>query len=532
MDLTKALALLQISGDEVIAYEGRYQGAHYLTSWMHLCDAAAPDQLCLESVSWIDSRAMGMPSPPMLLETRLTLDMNGRPLRYDSQAQGKRMVCDLVAGRVTLPDGSSQAVDCTATEFLLDNNHPGQMALMMVQSLTPQPPSIGAVLRPMVFLVPGLTTLEYALTQQPDGTWTSDLGEVLHVSAEGVLQRVDAAGGLVQIDRLAVAPPLPDKEDTDTEEPVYQPPPLLRDRMEDIEIARENHARIGATLTRAPKPKGGVLMVQGSGAVDRHGFSSGIDTGTHAFADALAVAGFSVLRYDKRGVGASRQADDTLGVSGHDAALDDAAATLDWLRSNLPAESPVVVIGHSLGGITALALSVTRQSGQLPLVLLATPGRPLPQIMAAQIRSQGQRLGLSEETVAQQLADLDHFSDFSQARLDPDQVRTSAQAGRIYRKSFADLADLDPVALMAGQQAPVAVAQGGHDAQVDPAEDFPRLVAAAQAAGLTCEAQLFPSLNHLFRASTADEGFATYAEVRLVDEQAITWVVDWCLRHL
>jgi pimeloyl-ACP methyl ester carboxylesterase len=469
---------------------------------------------------------MGLPSPPMILETRLTLDLTGRPLRYESQAQGKRMLCDFLSGRVTLPDGSRQTVDCAGAGYVLDNNHPGQIALMLVQCL----PSSRDSMRPRVFLVPGLTTLDYGMTQQEDGTWTSDLGETLHLSSNGALHRIVAAGGLVTIERLPVAPPLPDLDHAAPAEAEYEPPADLYDRMQDIEIERENHAHIGATLTFSPKPLGGVLMLQGSGAVDRHEFSSGIDTGTHVFADALARAGFSVLRFDKRGVGASRQADDTLGELGHASMVDDAAAALDRLQSVLPEGSPVILVGHSLGGITALAVSVQRAKGNIPLVLLATPGRALPQVMAAQIRSQGQRLGLTPEHIAQQLAELDHFTDFSRAKVDPGDVRASAQAGRLFRKSFADLADLDPAALVSAQRAAIAIAQGGHDAQVDPAEDYARLLAAARMAHVPCEARVFPTLNHLFRASDPDEGFASYADRRPVDAEAVAWVVDWCLR--
>ncbi|WP_439381315.1 alpha/beta hydrolase family protein [Amycolatopsis lexingtonensis] len=96
---------------------------------------------------------------------------------------------------------------------------------------------------------------------------------------------------------------------------------------------------------RAPVP--GVVMVGGSGPSDRNN-----DTFFPPIRRGLVEAGFAVLSYDKRGVGAS--SGDWLAGTIDDFAVD-AAAALDFLRSQPGVQAETTgLFGHSEGGWVVL----------------------------------------------------------------------------------------------------------------------------------------------------------------------------------
>lgn len=82
----------------------------------------------------------------------------------------------------------------------------------------------------------------------------------------------------------------------------------------------------------------------------------GVAQGYYAeFARWLSRQGQVVLCFDYRGMGASRPPAHAQSLRGFDAdiltwARRDAAAALDWLRAQVPADRPLRWIGHSLGG--------------------------------------------------------------------------------------------------------------------------------------------------------------------------------------
>lgn len=80
-------------------------------------------------------------------------------------------------------------------------------------------------------------------------------------------------------------------------------------------------------------------------------------------------AGYSTLRFNYRGVGAS--------AGEHDmrfGEVDDAEAALGWLRAQAP-ELPVILLGFSFGGFVAGALSGREQArgGEIERLLLVAP---------------------------------------------------------------------------------------------------------------------------------------------------------------
>src|SRR5205085_6509368 len=133
---------------------------------------------------------------------------------------------------------------------------------------------------------------------------------------------------------------------------------------------------------------------QGSGPTDRNGNQPPALTTDllRQIADILAAEGIASFRYDKRGMSANRATmpkdhAEWPGFFDWPQFVGDARAAFATLAGQ-PDVVPdrVGVLGHSEGGILALELG-SGGEGPRPrvLVLAATPGRPLGQVMHAQL---------------------------------------------------------------------------------------------------------------------------------------------------
>ncbi len=144
--------------------------------------------------------------------------------------------------------------------------------------------------------------------------------------------------------------------------------------------------------TTGPRP--GVVIVPGFGQTTRDGVARSpgrVNALYRELGEALAARGMVVLRYDKRGTGRSVPvpSDPPLELAHH---VEDAAAALAYLRS-LPEVDPArtAVVGHDQGGWVGLRLASGGPVERPPaaLVLVNTPGRPLGEVLAAEIRRGG-----------------------------------------------------------------------------------------------------------------------------------------------
>ena len=117
----------------------------------------------------------------------------------------------------------------------------------------------------------------------------------------------------------------------------------------------EKEWAIAGTLNipKGDKPEAGwpaVLYVSGSGSQDRHGFQGGLDLGTWQILDAMAGAGFVVLRTDDRGLGKT-----PLGAPGtkpadlgYDDLVSDARHGLKFLQGRAEVnKKKIFIVGHS-----------------------------------------------------------------------------------------------------------------------------------------------------------------------------------------
>jgi alpha-beta hydrolase superfamily lysophospholipase len=210
-------------------------------------------------------------------------------------------------------------------------------------------------------------------------------------------------------------------------------------------------------VTRPPV----ALIIAGSGPTDRDGTGPGVAFPyLRRLAGDLAARGVASLRYDKRGIGASRTAalpEQRLRV---DRFVDDAAIWTEWLRRRSDL-GPVVAIGHSEGGLIATLMAARTELRAL--VLLNSPGRKFAAILREQL----------EPALASPLRD-EALAVLAALERGERVTRVSPELAPLFRPSvqpyLLSLMPIDPAAALAAVTVPVLIVSGGRDLQVAEAD--------------------------------------------------------------
>lgn len=269
------------------------------------------------------------------------------------------------------------------------------------------------------------------------------------------------------------------------------------------------------TQGRAPFPA--VLWISSSGREDRFGFAGPppVDLGSHRITDALANAGFVVLRFDERGRGRSAQGE--VSFLGQ---VEDAKRAFRMLMVQPEVEPDrVIVVGHGEGGLRALHVAATAR-GLAGLALLAVPGRPYREVFAAQARVGLRDVPADARRSARQeqrrmLAAID-----AGGELPPE---LEAQ-GKWIREMFAQRVDK----LVAAVDAPIWIAQGDKDFEVDSRADVAALVRAAKGHNKSYTVARFKGLDHLFVVEPGVSSPQRYLEPnRVVDPGFVAALATW-----
>ncbi len=140
-------------------------------------------------------------------------------------------------------------------------------------------------------------------------------------------------------------------------------------------------------------PSGGgqfplVVIIAGSGPTDRDGNSPllpGANNSLKMLAEGLAAHGIASLRYDKRGIGASRAAMTSEADLRFDTGADDAAGWVKMLRPD-KRFSTVTIVGHSEGSL--LGMLAARETGADGYVSVEGAGRAADLVLREQLARQ------------------------------------------------------------------------------------------------------------------------------------------------
>ncbi|WP_237078153.1 alpha/beta hydrolase family protein [Myxococcus xanthus] len=283
-------------------------------------------------------------------------------------------------------------------------------------------------------------------------------------------------------------------------------------RGEEVTVGQEPFLLKG-TLT-VPVGKGpfpGVVLVHGSGPHDRD-----VRFGPNALfkdlAEGLSSRGIAVLRYDKRTF--QYKEPFASGISIDDEVVVDAVSAMGVLKARPEVDAArVFVVGHSLGALLAPEIAL-RSAPVAGAVLLAPPGRPMWELIPAQLRYLG--------APAERIAEVEKAAEPLKAR-----TASSGSFLGLPLSYWNDLDSRDGVGMARKLQRPILIMQGERDYQ-STEEDL-----ATWRRGLAqvdrVDVVRIPGSNHMFIHGEGRSGPAEYMIPGHVDARVVERLCSFLL---
>jgi pimeloyl-ACP methyl ester carboxylesterase len=272
-----------------------------------------------------------------------------------------------------------------------------------------------------------------------------------------------------------------------------------------------------------------VVLVSGSSPSDRDEMVAGIPIFAQ-LANALADAGYLVVRYDERGVGKS-------GGRQESAALEDFAADARAVVTYLGKRSDVdprriALVGYGEGGWLAM-LVAAREERLATVVLLASPAVPGRELVLEQQRQFFERTGADPGSQSAVIDQQEKILDAAITGKGWDGIPPDVRR-RVDTPLYRSFLMFDPAQAMARVRQPIFVVQPLVDREIPPhhGEQLAQLARSRPRAKVTEFVQL-KGLNHLFAAAVTGE-VAEYATLtpRSVADEAIREITAWLDRLL
>lgn len=260
-----------------------------------------------------------------------------------------------------------------------------------------------------------------------------------------------------------------------------------------------------------------ILMIPGSGPTDRDGNSPlGVRAAPYRLlAEGLAQQAIGSVRIDKRGLfGSEGAVPDANAVTIADY-VRDTGAWVDAIRARTGAKC-VWLLGHSEGGLVALA-AAAKVEHLCGLILIATPGRPLGDVLKEQLRANPANaplLGAADQAIDE----LSAGRRVDLAKLPPALAPLFDPAVQGFLVSSLAL---DPAELASKENKPILIVQGQRDLQVSIA-DAEQLKQAAPRATL----MVLPDTNHVLKQVDSDARGANLETYTAPDLPLAPGVVD------
>lgn len=290
-----------------------------------------------------------------------------------------------------------------------------------------------------------------------------------------------------------------------------------------------NGFNLAGTLSRPAQSSAArlpaVVLVGGSGPTDRDGLAAGIPI-LGQIADALATAGYIVVRYDKRGIGQSGGRAEAASLADY---ADDVRAAIKVLADRKDVDAKrIAVVGHSEGGLVAL-MAAAKDKKIAAVGLIGTPGMPGADVVLAQ---QKRILDRSTMTPAEKQARVDEQKKIHEAAMTGKGLELLPPAVRrsVDNPEFQGILMSDPAKLIPQVRQPLLIVQGGLDTQVEPRNaDLLEGLARQRKNAPPVEVVKVPAINHLLVPATTGE-VSEYADLKdrhvsgAVTQAIVTWL--------
>ena len=307
---------------------------------------------------------------------------------------------------------------------------------------------------------------------------------------------------------------------------------ISRPNDEAVRILANGFSLAGTVSKPADPAKGpfpAVILIGGSGASDRDELIAGIPI-LGQIADALADAGFLVVRYDKRGMGQSGGRPEIVTLLDHS---DDQRAAIKFLTSRKDVDGKrIALVGYSEGGQVAL-MSAAAEKRVGAVVLLATNGVSGSELV---LQQQERALGRMTITDAEKQARIAMQKRINEAAITGKGLDafTPVVRRQIENTEFQSLLATDPAKIVPRVRQPILIVQGELDAQIAPSNaDRLAALALARKPPLAAEVVKVPGVNHLLTLAVTGE-VDEYEKLPLkqVSPAVSTAVVDWLKKTL
>jgi uncharacterized protein len=279
------------------------------------------------------------------------------------------------------------------------------------------------------------------------------------------------------------------------------------------------------SLPRAPAPLPAVILLAGSGSLDRDE-TIGRNKPLKDIAWGLASRGVAVVRFDKVTYTHAAELANAQDMTLDSEYLPQAIAAIRLLQNQPTIDANrIFLLGHSLGGTVAPRIAAA-EPAVAGLITLAGGAQPLHWAIVRQAQhlaslNPATQTG-AELSIAALTAEAEHVdsSDLSPATPAQD-LPLGAPASY-----WLDLRAYNPAALAASLGKPMLILQGGRDYQVTVDADL-AIWKAALAARPDVTIRVYPSLNHLFAPGDGPSSPAEYEPVQHVDEIVVRDISDW-----
>jgi uncharacterized protein len=258
---------------------------------------------------------------------------------------------------------------------------------------------------------------------------------------------------------------------------------------------------LSAEALTVPGARHAVVIIPGSGPTDRDGNGPFLQTDMYRLlAEELAAQGVASLRIDKRGMFASRAAvADANAVTLGDYAADARA----WVEEAASLAPCVWLAGHSEGGLVAMAAAAEPPPALCGLILLATPGRPLDEVLLEQLAANPAMFALLPQ--ARRIVETLAAGEVVPTESIPLLLRPLFLAD--VQPFLISLFTTDPASLAAAWPGPALVVHAGRDIQVTGADAD--VLESALSAGTRAD---LPLATHTLKEDVPGAPLATYSD--------------------